>query len=257
MLRVYAEKYITLGRAIFDAENIFNITDQMPEHGLPQEDLSENQRERVHYYILSMVDLCKEINLPISGKLLSAYKNDIPRSGGEFNIIVRAIYAELDGKLFLFVTPEREKYYELVLNSTISSRFPLATKEIISAGNCYAAAQYTASVFHAMRAAEVGVRAFAVDLGVTFPFLIELAEWGSIVGEIEPKIDAIKKAQRSAKRDEDLKFYSEAASQFRYFNNGWRIRVAHARERYEEDDARKILTHVIDFFETVAKRLKE
>jgi hypothetical protein len=108
-----------------------------------------------------------------------------------------------------------------------------------------------------MRAAEVGVRAFAVDLGVTFPFLIELAEWGSIVGEIEPKIDAIKKAQRSAKRDEDLKFYSEAASQFRYFNNGWRIRVAHARERYEEDDARKILTHVIDFFETVAKRLKE
>jgi hypothetical protein len=53
------------------------------------------------------------------------------------------------------------------------------------------------------------------------------------------------------------KFYSEAATQFRYFKDGWRVRVARARATYEEAAALKILDHTKDFFEDLAPKLFE
>lgn len=108
-----------------------------------------------------------------------------------------------------------------------------------------------------MRAVELGIRAVATALGVTFTYPIELAEWGKITREIEPRINKLKEGPRSAQKDTELAFYSDALSQFRHFNNGWRIRVSHARESYDESEARKIIDHVRDFFETLAAHLRE
>jgi hypothetical protein len=73
------------------------------------------------------------------------------------------------------------------LPSIITTNFCSAAAELVAAGNSFASELYTACVFHSMRAAEIGVRAFATALGVTFKFDIEYAEWGKIVGEINPK----------------------------------------------------------------------
>src|SRR5258707_1131057 len=40
----------------------------------------------------------------------------------------------------------------------VASRFPIANKEIIAAGSCYATGCYSACVFHLMRAVELGAR---------------------------------------------------------------------------------------------------
>jgi hypothetical protein len=45
--------------------------------------------------------------------------------------------------------------------------------------------------------------------------------------------------------------------QFRYFKDGWRIRVAHTRESYDEGQAKTALDHSVSFFATLAKRFKE
>jgi hypothetical protein len=108
-----------------------------------------------------------------------------------------------------------------------------------------------------MRAAEVGVQVMGAELGVTFSYPIDLAEWGSILGEIEKKLLDMKQKPRSDQRDTDLKFYSEAAAQFRHFNNAWRVRIAHARATADESEAVKVLDHVTDFFVTLSSRLKE
>ena len=62
---------------------------------------------------------------------------------------------------------------------------------------------------------------------------------------------------RGTYKDEELKFYSQAAVQFRYFKDAWRVRVAHARETYEESPAIQVFTHTLEFFDTLATRLKE
>jgi hypothetical protein len=108
-----------------------------------------------------------------------------------------------------------------------------------------------------MRAAEIGVRALGTELGVTFSFGIELAEWHNIPDQVESKIRDLKNLPRSPQKDADLEFYSQAAAQFRYFKDGWRVRVAHARATYDEEQAREVVDHVRSFFETIAKRLKE
>jgi cytochrome P450 len=145
-----------------------------------------------------------------------------------------------------------------VLPSIVTVAFPLAAKELVSAGNAFAAGLPTSCVFHSMRAAEIGVRVLAKALGVTFPDKpIELAEWQNILDQADSKIVAKKNLPRGSAKDEELNFYSQAAVQFRYFKDAWRIRVAHARETYEDYQARRIFDHTLEFFETLSARLKE
>jgi HEPN domain-containing protein len=144
------------------------------------------------------------------------------------------------------------------LPSIITVAFPSASEELVAAGNGLTASLYTACVFHSMRAAEIGLRALGNELGVSFPDKpIELAEWANILDQAESKIVAMKALPRGTEKDEQLHFYSQAALQFRYFKDAWRVRVSHARENYEEAAAIRVFNHTMEFFETLATRLYE
>jgi hypothetical protein len=109
-----------------------------------------------------------------------------------------------------------------------------------------------------MRAAEIGVRVLGRAVEVSFPDKpLELAEIQQILVQVESKIRKMQDQPKSQTKDEQLNFYSEAAVQFRYFKDAWRLRVAHARETYEEPEARRVLDHCIDFFMTLAPLLEE
>ncbi len=108
-----------------------------------------------------------------------------------------------------------------------------------------------------MRAAKIGVQAMARSLGVKANGPIDQATWGGLMGLIEEKIKEFRIGPRSVEKDEDVRFYSEAASQFRHFNNGWRIRVSHARATYEISQAITVFDHTVSFFQTLAERLSE
>jgi hypothetical protein len=203
--------------------------------------------------------VCEQLSLKVSTALVNRRVTELPASEGEFNLLLEAVKEELKNRLMLFVPPHLAGYYNRssMLTPSAKTAFPTPFKELMAAGNAVALGLPTASVFQSMRAAEIGVRCMATALGVVFSFPIEFAEWGRVVAEIEPKIEAIKQQPRSTSRDADLTFYSEAASQFRYFNDGWRIRVSHARVTYEESQAIRLLRHTREFFETLAARLKE
>jgi hypothetical protein len=258
MLRIYGDKYIQLGQQIHDAMIVFAATDAMPEHGFTAEPLTNKQSEKISESLREMLELCQALDLGTATALLSVSSADLPRTGREFALLVMAIYAELKGKLFLFVPPHVAKYYDLILPSIITVAFPLASKEIVAAGNALAAGMPTAGVFHSMRAAEIGVRVLGKELGVAFPDKpIELAEWHNILDQADSKIVAMKMLSRGTHKDDELAFYSQAAVQFRYFKDAWRVRVAHARETYEERPAIRVFDHTLEFFETLATRLKE
>jgi Skp family chaperone for outer membrane proteins len=109
-----------------------------------------------------------------------------------------------------------------------------------------------------MRAAEIGLRALAVYLGITLPLPLELAGWQELINKIESEIKA--KRQNLAKgsvKDEELKFCSNAVALFAHLNDAYRIHVAHARQIYEEDQARSILDRTKEFLESLATKIKE
>jgi hypothetical protein len=182
---------------------------------------------------------------------------DLPQTAREFSLLAKVVTSEMEARVAIFLSPSTAKYYEMILPIELSVAFTNASCELLDAGNCLALGQFTASVFHSMRAAEIGVRAMGASLNVKFPFPAELADWQNILDQIDTKIRDMKSLPKGTKKDEDIQFYSEAASQFRWFKDGWRVRVAHARAIYKESDARKVLDHTINFFETLSKRLME
>jgi hypothetical protein len=225
--------------------------------GIPRK-LDDAENRRVKDAIISLYDLCKRIGLSTSTELLKGRENDLPQTTREWDVLISAVRAELKTNLFLFVPPHLAKYYEQTLQNTVITAFPTASNEIIAAGNSLAVGLYTACVFHSMRAAEIGVRVLGKELGVSFPDKpLELAEWQNILDQADSKIVAMKALPRGTHKDEELNFYSQAAVQFRYFKDAWRVRVAHARGTYEESPALKVFNHTLEFFDTLAIRLKE
>jgi hypothetical protein len=249
-MRVYAHRYIALGERIHDMRALFIMRDG-------DEPFKSDHVEALKNNFKELIKLCESLDMPVAKELLSTRLTSPPQSEGEFNILIDALRAELKAKLFIFIPADRAKHYATDQPEKVLAAFPSASKEMRMAGNCFACGVFTASVFHSMRAAEIGVRAMATELGVTFPFDMALAEWHNILDQIDNKIKEMKSLPKGTKKDEDLQFYSEAASQFRFFKDGWRIRVSHARATYGQSDSLRVLDHVKDFFTTLSTRLTE
>jgi hypothetical protein len=258
MMKIPAEAYFDLGMNAQDARTMFMHLESERKKGNEVEPFSKQDVEEIRRTLALMRQLCGALELKVSFNLLQMYQLEIPETERELDVLLHAVKAELRSIEFLFVPSHLAKYYEIIFQSIITTNFPLASKELIWAGNALSVGLYTASVFHCMRAAEIGVRVFGTELGVEFPDKpIELAEWQNILDQCDSKIVKMKEMRRSAEKDDRLTFYSQAAVQFRYFKDAWRVRVAHARETYEETAAVRIFSHTHEFFETLASRLKE
>jgi len=267
-------KFLRAGMKMKDFQTLFDLLDKSDNaavgiaptfRGLKIEDMPHHKQDELRKFLAELMELCEELGLKVSQTLLFSTQYDLPKTSREFGLILLAIRREISEKLFLYVPVDRAGFFEKddILSEKTKEEFSTAYKELKEAGSCYAAERYTASVFHSMRAAEIGLRALGEDLGVSFPDKsIELAEWQHIIEQAESKIK--EKVNRRAAteddataRDADRKFYSQVASQFRYFKDGWRIRAAHARENYTGSQALSVMTHTIDFFEELATRLSE
>ena len=203
--------------------------------------------------------LASEFDLPVTKDMLQKELGKTDSGWERLSMFIEVAKSELKSKLFLFVPSHAAIYYEYdgMLSAKAKGAFNMSYGEIRVAGNCFALSLHTACVFHSMRAAEIGVRTLGKDLGVSFPFPIELADWHNVLDQIDGKISAMKNLPRGQAKDDDLRFYSTAAAQFRYFKDAWRVRVAHARATYGEDEAKKVLDHTRDFFESLSERLTE
>lgn len=207
----------------------------------------------------TLYNFALEFGLPVTADMLQK-KFGNPSGKWEItSMLIEIAKSELKSKLFLFVPPHMASYYEndKIFSDRAKIAFPSVYSEIKLAGNCFALSLHTACVFHCMRAAEIGVRVLGKDLNVSPARPIELAEWANVLDQIDAKINAMKSLPKGHAKDDDLRFYSVSAAQFRYFKDAWRNRVAHARVNYGEDEAKKVLDHTRDFFDLISERLTE
>lgn len=263
MLQIYADKYIQLGAKIWEARRLFEPGISLEIGGRHiGDDPAEIGRQRgaaLHGVLGALRALCADLDLPVSAAILEPKIDAPPETAAELDILVHAVLTEIKSRLFLFVPPHAAKFYEFedIVSDRVKWAFPGGTSELRSAGTCFTAGLHTGCVFHSMRAAEIGVRAFGNALQIELKHPIELTEWEHIQDRIDLKIRHMKNLPRTTGRDDDQRFYSEAVAQLRYFKDGWRVRVAHARETFTEQQALTVMDHVRAFFETIASRLSE
>jgi hypothetical protein len=264
MIKVALAEYLNIGMHIQNSRHAYMLDEAVKGAGIvgtiiESVTLNQDQKKDVGDTLVALRKICKNLNLVTSYNLLVSLDNQIPETSREYNVYIQAIYAELKSKLFLHVPSSRSKWYEWddILSDETKTAFPSAYNEIREAGNCFATARYTASVFHSMRAAEIGLRSLGKALNIEFPFPIELADWQNIIEKVEVEIKKMSQLPKSTQRDKDQQFYSEAAVHFRYFKDAWRIRVSHVRETYDEAQAYGVLNHACEFSDVLAARLSE
>jgi hypothetical protein len=258
MLKDNAVRYIKLGARLQDSRAKYTAAQES------NRKLTDSENTRIGFDLMETSNMCVEIGLPVSADLLSmkVRQSDLPETGREMDLLCEAVFSELRSILFARIPSHIAQYYEWegIVTDRVVNAFPRASEEIRLGGTCLAAGLYTACVFHAMRAAEIGVRSLGTDLKIKIKGdkPIELAEWREILDGIATAVRDIENLPNSTPtKDADLLFYSEAAAQFRFFKNGWRVRVAHARASYNEPQAIEAIDHVRSFFEILATRLKE
>lgn len=168
---------------------------------------------------------------------------------------------ELKGKFFLYIPPERARFWPTMKNRNVfgdevQKKFPSAEFDIGNSGVCLATMMPTASVFHLMRALEIGLRALGDALGVS----TDHKNWQNALEQIESKIREMPKDPRWKKQPdfkEQQQYYSECAAHFSILKDAWRNHTMHGRAIYNEDQGELILLTVKAFMQKLALRLHD
>lgn len=132
--------------------------------------------------------------------------------------------------------------------------------EIRSGVDCYALRQYTASVFHMMRVAEIGLRALARERSITLPKdkPVEYANWQEVIREIDKSIKLIGSSwPPSKKKDRALAFYNNAIISLNALKDIFRNQTMHLRGQFYQPDALRAMSMTREFMNNLAWSLTE
>jgi len=171
------------------------------------------------------------------------------------------LVANLSTRFFLFVPSQKARYYNNVTAFGDSAFvFREAFEDMYDAGTCYAADMPTACVFHLTRVAEFGLRALARKLRVSLrdhgkPCQVEYATWNKVLDSIDGKIRTIREKAAGQKKNEQLRFYADAANHCRHIRDLYRNEVSHTRTRFNEHEAFAAMNRIADFMQLLAEGL--
>lgn len=245
MLKEYAHKYVQLGIWMHEqGARLYMATDEPNDPGRP---LSNSELSELKRHLNDLLDVCVRLGLKTAELSLQRAATDPPKTYREFDIYIRVLMDELKSQLFLFVPAERSAFYQAELKL---SDFPAAEAELIRSGNCFATAEYTASVFHAMRAVEVGLDAVRINLGLPARNVNEKS-WGNICNDIRTGIT--EKGKAWAKADDYTAIHATLVS----LKDAWRNQTMHVAADYGERDAHLILENTKHFISRLSAKMNQ
>jgi len=211
--------------------------------------------------VKKLQSLLTELNFPVSMRMATRLSQllmeETPHKDVRtyLQVLSEVVNDEIANIVLLAVPTDKKPYYTAekgILSDEVLTKFPSIATESEEARKCYSLGRPTASVFHSMRILEVGLISLAKELTVQW----EHTNWEQLIRQIEDKTRKIGPTSGQLWR-EDLKFYSEAALQFRHFKDAWRNHVMHIRDSYNEDSALLILQSVNAFMTHLSSRLSE
>lgn len=180
---------------------------------------------------------------------------------GQLVNVQRLIQREMSNRLFLFISPEKAKFWPRASNphpfgEQVYKAFPSAHFDIHNASVCLGTSLATAAVFHLMRVLEVVLGVLGSKFGVSLAH----TNWAPAIEQIESKVreihkDPVWKAMPDYKDQQS--FYLQAASYFGVVKDAWRNHTMHIRGKYTEQEAENIYNSVKAITQKLAERLSE
>lgn len=180
----------------------------------------------------------------------------------EFRVLRETAEHELQHRRFIYIPERLAKVHDRV---SVDWELPwtkiAACKEDAQdAVDCYVVGKNEACVFHLMRVAEHCLRTFSRRLRVNLthnrkPQPIELATWHKIIDGCNVQIAKARALNPSAKKQERLSLYSDAAQHCMFMKDIWRNEISHTGKRYTEAEALSVLNRVRDFAVFIAARV--
>ena len=164
------------------------------------------------------------------------------------------IQSALAKRWFLYIQESRAQFVDNpeLFGGAVIQAIPAAKTDIEESGNCLAAENHTAAVFHLMRVAEHGLRRLARRLrvklthsGTTHP--IEFADWDKVITAAKNEIAKVAKLSPGPKKQAKLELYSDAADHCTFMKDIWRNNVSHARKPYGSTEAMLVMERVRAF----------
>lgn len=171
-------------------------------------------------------------------------------------LLRHSLHMEMDATVFFHVGDSDAAYYREPLdgiNDDVQNNFGSTLEDFREAARCYALGRSTASVFHSMRAWEVGLIALGRDLKVA---AAANKNWQVLLNDIGAAIKAINPSSGPDWKQQQ-EWYSDAAAQFRYVKDAWRNTVMHVHQSYTQQRAREILFATRAFMCQIAPRLHD
>jgi hypothetical protein len=226
------------------------------------EPMTDDSRKTMAHMVAEIKGQCEAINLSMSLRSVERLGKATSESitfkqlKGSFEELSTRIRDEIGDNLFLFIPKTHVRFYEgeKLFGSEVEEAFPSTAYDIREAGKCLALHRNTAAVCHLMRTLEIGLRALAKKLKIDYTN----KTWNSIIEVAESRLKKARFAKRKPRNwKEDEKFYSEAIAHFRFLKDAWRNYSMHVYERYDEDQADTIFTHVRAFMRQLTKKVRE
>lgn len=184
----------------------------------------------------------------------------------DYRRIRDGLLQEIQKHKFVYLPGSADEYFnqERLFGAAVYDRFPSARFEIREAGNAFAFEMWTASVFHLMRAGEIGLRALAKDRRISHlpkkkDAPVEMGCWDDIIKELEEQAGRIANWPNALGdvKVQAQEFYNGATMELRGFKDRFRNHVMHTRAEYRRADAESAMDHVKRFMNLLGTRISE
>jgi len=136
----------------------------------------------------------------------------------------------------------------------VDGAYPHTRYDIAAAARCLALDEWTACVFHLMRAAELALRHLARQLHIKY---VDIRDWAEILRDVDGVLKVMENKPKTTQRNRRLKYYGIARTELSGFRVAWRNHVMHSRDTYNEKEAAAIYGHVERLMQHLATRLTE
>jgi hypothetical protein len=246
VLRVFAIHYVTIGANLGTIRMTLDMKSRISPTGMlnaADAALVVQNLEEILGHCANIFDL--SVTTDSVTYWLKRFKEPLSHSDAAcaMSELDRILNSELGAVNFLYPGKVRvarlESLYPAADDDEIAGRFPHANRNIKAALRCYLCAEYTAGVFHSVRAVEKCLESLAARLAVDF----EKRNWHNVISDIEKAIAALEQSPKSDARDQLIEASGRAAAQFRYVKIAWRNHVMHNRAVYDEEESWKIIEH--------------
>lgn len=199
--------------------------------------------------------------------IVSALTGRMPRPARQdvetrFHVLLQTIHSAAQHARFYYYPNAKADVLQSLDASWKSAflSFPAAESEVRAGVDLWALGHSTASVFHMVRVAEIGLRAIAQDLNLRISAHkpIDYETFGTVLTAIRSEVDRIHQMYPNTRRKEEaVEFYSTAVGALTAIKDKYRDQVSHMRREYDEHEAMSAISHVREFMLSLSKRLNQ